>query len=98
MALAYREAAGNIPPHDGPVAILMTAVFLPPQSWSKKKKNDPGPKVSKPDLDNIAKSVLDGLNGIAFVDDSQIIRIHAEKKFGDRNVIVVVVKREGVEA
>lgn len=32
------------------------------------------------DLDNLVKSVLDGLNEVAFVDDSQIERIEAEKR------------------
>jgi Holliday junction resolvase RusA-like endonuclease len=31
------------------------------------------------DLDNLAKSILDGLNGIAFADDSQIVELLAVK-------------------
>lgn len=90
IALAYREAAGNTPPHGGPVAISVDAVFIPPRSWSKKRQAEPGPKVSKPDLDNIAKSVCDGLNGLAFADDAQIIRMEAGKRFGETNEIIVV--------
>lgn len=33
----------------------------------------------KPDIDNIAKICLDGLNKIAFVDDSQIVSLIVEK-------------------
>jgi Holliday junction resolvase RusA-like endonuclease len=95
VALAYRGAAGGMAPHTGPVAIAVEAVFIPPQSWSKKRQLDPGHKTTKPDLDNIVKSVLDGLNGIAFVDDSQIDRIDARKRFGDRNEIVVSMERIG---
>jgi crossover junction endodeoxyribonuclease RusA len=31
-----------------------------------------------PDLDNVIKSILDGLNGIVFTDDRQVARIVAE--------------------
>lgn len=93
IALAYREAAGNVPPYDGPVAIMLMAFFVPPKSWSKKKRDNPGSKTSKPDLDNIEKSVLDGLNGVAFVDDAQVVRIGAGKQFGEKNEIIVSVIR-----
>ena len=33
----------------------------------------------KPDIDNAAKGVLDGLNGVAYVDDAQVTRLVAVK-------------------
>jgi len=35
----------------------------------------------RPDLDNIAKSVLDSLNGIAYNDDSQIVTLSVSKYY-----------------
>lgn len=35
--------------------------------------------LGKPDLDNVAKLVLDSLNGLAYADDSQVIEIHMAK-------------------
>lgn len=35
------------------------------------------------DLDNAAKAVFDALNGIAWVDDSQIFELHTTKSKGD---------------
>lgn len=32
------------------------------------------------DLDNLAKMVLDGMKGIVFVDDAQIVRLKVEKR------------------
>lgn len=33
----------------------------------------------KPDVDNIAKLVLDALNGVAYEDDAQVVRVCAQK-------------------
>ena len=41
----------------------------------------------------IVKPVLDGLNGIAFFDDAQVVRVNAAKRFGERNEIVVEMER-----
>jgi Holliday junction resolvase RusA-like endonuclease len=38
------------------------------------------PKV-KPDLDNVAKAVLDAINGIVYVDDAQVINLVATKRY-----------------
>lgn len=38
----------------------------------RKRDGDTHPDTQKPDADNIAKLVLDALNGIAYVDDSQV--------------------------
>ena len=37
--------------------------------------------IRKPDLDNLIKAVLDALNGIAWEDDAQVIRITAKKMY-----------------
>ena len=68
---------------DKPIAIEITAFYLVPKSWSKKKQaavyaGEIKPTV-KPDIDNIVKIVLDGLNGVAFTDDKQVIEIQAQK-------------------
>ena len=57
----------------------VTAFFEPPKSISKKKRAEmlEGKiwPAKKPDSDNIAKVVLDALNGIAYHDDTQIIKL-----------------------
>lgn len=35
--------------------------------------------IVKPDVDNVTKSILDALNGIAFSDDRQIVQVTCEK-------------------
>ena len=61
-------------PLEGPVEVVMQAGFSPPKSTSKRKTAAMINKLHdrKPDADNVAKIVLDGLSGIAFVDDNQV--------------------------
>ena len=52
--------------------------YMPmPKSWSKKKKEamDNKPHQSRPDIDNLIKSVLDAV----YVDDSTVWQISAKK-------------------
>lgn len=36
---------------------------------------------TRPDLDNVLKSIKDGLNGVVCADDSQVARVIAEKRY-----------------
>ena len=60
--------------------------FLPiPPSWGKRKKElalsgDVLP-TTKPDVDNLIKSVIDGLNKIVFLDDSYIVDLSSSKRY-----------------
>lgn len=47
----------------------------------------------KPDLDNLAKAVLDALNGIAYEDDSQVSELQLGKAWAvDRPMCVITVE------
>lgn len=41
------------------------------------------------DLDNLCKSILDVLTGVAWDDDKQVVRLTASKRYADRNSITV---------
>ena len=78
---------------DRPVKMTILALFDIPKSWNKKKTRDaiigdirPG----KPDIDNVAKAVLDSLNGIAYVDDSQVYQLTVTKAYGDPALVVTI--------
>lgn len=45
----------------------------------------------RPDIDNLCKGVLDALNGVAFIDDAQIIKLCCEKNFSDVENIEITI-------
>lgn len=45
--------------------------------------------ITKPDIDNCLKSILDALNGIAYQDDNQVSSISAYKINSTRNFITI---------
>ena len=71
---------------EGRVMVVIEAVFPIPKSWTRAKKAaamagkiPPG----KPDIDNILKVVLDGLNDVAYEDDKQVILTQCKKVYAD---------------
>lgn len=58
-----------------------------PKSFSKEKRRlaESGKilPVVKPDIDNYVKAVLDGLNGILFLDDKQICDLSVGKRYSN---------------
>lgn len=45
----------------------------------------------RPDIDNLEKAILDGLNKIAFVDDCQVVEMKSKKVFSDTDKILITV-------
>ena len=45
----------------------------------------------RPDIDNLEKAILDGLNKTAFVDDCQVVEMKSKKVFSDTDKIVITV-------
>lgn len=75
-----------------PFKAKIIAVFEPAASLSKKKKEELLFKIDytkKPDVDNIAKIVLDSLNGLAYKDDSQVSALLVLKDYGTENKVIV---------
>lgn len=77
-----REAMGTRAPLTGPVRVELTVGKPVPGSKPKRTKQamlagEIRP-CTAPDLDNIAKAVLDACNGVAYLDDKQIVELSAE--------------------
>ena len=81
---------------DGEIIAEIFAYFPIPKSFSKKKRAEAIEgkikPTKKPDTDNIAKTILDSLNGIAFEDDKQVVALLVKKLYGEEPKVVVVLK------
>ena len=77
--------------YEDSVKVSIKAYFKPNKSLSKKKYNEliGTSFLKKPDSDNIAKSILDSLNGIAWKDDSQVSELSIEKWYAEEDKIEV---------
>lgn len=84
----------NFEPIKGPVEADTLCIFSIPKSVSnvKRKMLLGKPVVRKPDTDNIIKSILDPLNGIAYNDDSQVCKISGLKIYGENPRVEVTIK------
>jgi Holliday junction resolvase RusA-like endonuclease len=69
-------------PFAGPVCLRLDIVMPWPASTPKSKLQTTPYATQKPDLDNIAKAFCDGMNGVVWVDDCQVVRLIATKKRG----------------
>ena len=81
---------------DGEIIAEIIAYFSIPKSLSKKKRSEAIEgkikPTKKPDTDNIAKTILDSLNGIAFEDDKQVVALLVKKLYGEEAKVVVTLK------
>ena len=81
--------------HKGvPVRATIEVVQAIPKSWSNSKhiravSGEIVPTSRNGDLDNIAKSILDALNGYMYDDDCQVVRLTISKKYGDDPCVAV---------
>jgi Holliday junction resolvase RusA-like endonuclease len=85
VKLACNQAMAGAEPIAGPVQVVISAHLKPPASGSKKRLQEmlAGARMptKRPDIENITKVVLDGMNQIAFADDSQVVNLVAAKRW-----------------
>ena len=97
VADSYLEKYGNLKELTGALSVEITAFFNVPKSYSKRRRRELYGKPNTQhngDIDNVAKSVLDGLNGVAYDDDTIIYDLHITKYYvtSDEDTERVVVK------
>ena len=89
-------AMGDAPLLDGPLALSLVVHLPISASWSRAKRESALKgtiwPVSRPDVDNYAKNILDALNGVVWHDDSAVVALSCTKVYSDdpRAVVRVV--------
>lgn len=77
IVAAFKQVAGeDFEPLKGPLCLTIGFTFERPQARLKEEAH-----IIKPDLDNLAKGVMDALNGAAWHDDSQIVNLNLTKQW-----------------
>lgn len=92
----YLEKYKGQRPLEKPLKVKIIAYYDIPKSTSKKKQqqmlNNEIFPIVKPDTDNIAKSILDSLNKIAYLDDKQVVKLEVEKYYSQAPSTVVMIE------
>ena len=80
------ERVGWVPVKGEPLSVVMQFYFR--QSRSNKTRHH----VQRPDLDNLAKAVLDALHGIVFLDDACVVGLRLQKEWASQSGLLVEVR------
>jgi Holliday junction resolvase RusA-like endonuclease len=92
IAARAAEAMHGNAPLQTQLTVYIYAAMGIPLSWSKAKRQaalegDIYP--ARPDVDNIAKTVLDGMNGVVYADDAQVTYLKVTKKYAEEGGVTV---------
>jgi len=84
---------------EGALEMTVRAYFQIPKSASQKKAVEMQEgkirPTTKPDWDNVGKIISDALNGLAYRDDSQIVRATVEKYYSDEPRVEIEIQEIG---
>lgn len=93
IASAGEQAMMGAPPFAGALAVVMDIHCPVPESWPAKKKEQAlrGTlmPIKKPDIDNVEKAVFDGLNGVVWVDDCQVVDVAKRKRYSESPKVII---------
>lgn len=72
---------------DGPLKVTIVAAFTLPKSKERKRQPVQGSwHVGKPDADNVAKAVLDAIEGVVFAEDAAVCELVVTKRTAAQGV------------
>jgi len=84
QGIAKAAVCAGLTMAEGPIEVVVDAVFARPKShMNKSGVKDTAPALPRPDVDNIAKAVLDSLQDV-MGDDTNVKRLIVEKSYGSK--------------
>jgi Holliday junction resolvase RusA-like endonuclease len=94
-----KEIQSKLPPLKcsiNPMSVSLEIIYPIPKSGSNKARLEKvgSYKSTSPDIDNVAKSILDAMSGCLYEDDKLITKLKLSKKYGDleQKKIKIIVK------
>ena len=88
----YELAQQNLPqplfPRGLPVTLTVQCYFVRPPSVKKSRLY---PAV-KPDVDKLARCILDSLTGVAYHDDAQVVELNVHKMYDTKDWVLIEVR------
>ena len=98
IRMMAKAAMGSSEALETPVTVAIYIRVGIPASFSKQKRKDAIEGIlkptKKPDIDNIAKCFLDGMNDIVYLDDKQVVNLHITKVYAETPAVEVMVKED----
>lgn len=80
----------------GAVSVELDIRLQIPESWSKKKQklaiDGLIAATKRSDIDNITKGIFDGMNGVVWRDDGQVVEAKQKKRYAKTPGVVVIVR------
>jgi len=81
---AALEATQGAAPLSGPLSVSVAFILPRPKSVPKGRLGWPA---TKPDIDKLLRSTLDGLTAVLFGDDSQVVEVAATKRYQEQGTL-----------
>lgn len=96
VALMARQALAGRPLLQGALQVQLEIRLPVPASWPRQRRTDAltgrSYPTGKPDIDNVAKALLDGLNRVLWHDDAQVVTLQASKCYAAEPGVRVTVR------
>jgi Holliday junction resolvase RusA-like endonuclease len=91
----YARQAYSWSPIKGAVKLSVDVYRRIPKSFNKKQREEAVEKrllpITKPDTDNYLKAIKDALNGIAYIDDAQVVDDNVRKFYGEEPRVEITI-------
>jgi Holliday junction resolvase RusA-like endonuclease len=95
---AATRAMGESEPLETPLSVFLYVRFSVPKSYSKQRTKDclsgKEKHTKKPDVDNVAKQILDSMNNVVYKDDVQVIFLNVKKLYSAVPGVDILVREE----